>query len=339
MLISSSQTLIVNPLLGKSITAICFFLIVFEAGFLAYLIAGSTKKKPKNLLLSRMSLALCILVFFLISLGGLVRNAGAGLSCPDWPLCFGRVVPPMDFRVFLEWFHRLIAGGISLLLLGISFFVFSNKALRKQYGLHCGLAVLLLAAQIVLGGLTVLGLLSSKWVVSHLAFGLAFFSTILYLAMRFQQEKVSNPSSKIRGDLTIATSVGALVYFQAILGGLVSSNYAGLACPDFPTCFGQWIPEFSGVSGSIVLQMVHRAGALITTLSVVSFVIYIWRRFKATKIKVILGVVCFLLIAQLCLGIGSVLWGLPLPMSVAHLGTATTMMALFWMVAYEIRCS
>src|SRR5262249_55243856 len=128
------------------------------------------------------STGLAVLIFGLISLGGLVRNAGAGLACPDWPLCFGEVVPPMDYQIFLEWFHRLIAGTVSTLLLGLSVYIFWKPTLRKRLWKYCALALALLGAQVVLGGLTVLGLLNPKWVSSHLAVGLAFFGTVLVLS-------------------------------------------------------------------------------------------------------------------------------------------------------------
>src|SRR3954454_16192043 len=83
------------------------------------------------------SFSLTFLIFLLISLGGLVRNAGAGLSCPDWPLCYGRVVPPMSYQVFLEWFHRLIAGSVSCALIGITAFIAYKPLLRKPLLKFC----------------------------------------------------------------------------------------------------------------------------------------------------------------------------------------------------------
>jgi len=276
------------------------------------------------------SLALALLIFGLISLGGLVRNAGAGLSCPDWPLCYGKVVPPMDMQVFLEWFHRLIAGSVSVLLLSISAIVFAKADLRKRLGTYAASGLALLAAQIVLGGLTVLGLLDPKWVSSHLAVGIAFFGTMVLLALE-ARECTSPRKTKSSLLSTGATVVLTVVYLQIILGGVVSSNYAGLACPDFPTCYGQWIPELTGL---VKLQFMHRVGALVATIGVLSLVVAL----RSKKKTLWLGLTGLLLV-QLALGIGSVFMKLPLLMSVAHLAVGTALFGTLVVTRYETRRS
>ena len=272
--------------------------------------------------------ALVVGIFLLIALGGLVRNAGAGLSCPDWPLCFGHVVPPMNVQVFLEWFHRLVAGSLGIVLLAVSIYVFVTPALRARLGVLCALALALLAAQIVLGGLTVIGLLSPKWVTSHLAVGLAFFATLLMIALRaYSWDKAGSrkATSQHRG---LASAAFVVVYLQAILGGLVSSNYAGLACPDFPTCFGAWVPPFEGL---VKFQFLHRLGACVATIAVLGL-------FAATRRRTTLAwALPALLSVQIFLGVGSVIWQLPLPMSVAHLAVAALLLATTLVIRYELR--
>lgn len=272
-------------------------------------------------------------IFALIALGGLVRNAGAGLSCPDWPLCFGHVLPPMNVQIFLEWFHRLVAGSLGLVLLAVSLYVFFTPVLRARLGVLCAAALALLAAQIILGGLTVIGLLSPKWVTSHLAVGLAFFATLLLLFLRvltWDETPASRASANLR---RLATATVFIIYGQAILGGLVSSNYAGLACPDFPTCFGAWIPPFEGL---VRFQFLHRLGALAATVATFALFFALWRKPITERVSNIVWLLPVLVTLQVGLGVGSVLWQLPLPLSVAHLAVAAMLLATALTIRYEL---
>lgn len=282
------------------------------------------------------ALALTVETFLLISVGGVVRNAGAGLSCPDWPLCFGRVVPPMDYRVFLEWFHRLMAGSISVFLLAISTYVVFKPTLRKTIGWNCVAAIGLLAAQVILGGLTVLGLLDPKWVSSHLAVALGFFGVVVVTTLKLYDAKngLIRPIQTSR--LSAAAVITSMILFgQILLGGLVSSNYAGLACADFPKCNGQWLPVLEGLVG---YQVLHRIGAVAATIALTGFSILAWTRMPSKgRAGLALRTIPALLLLQLLLGVGSVFFQLPLPMSVAHLATATCMWAMMLVVTYEIR--
>ncbi len=290
--------------------------------------------------------SLALLVFILISLGGLVRNAGAGLSCPDWPLCYGKVVPPMDVKIFLEWFHRLIAGSVSTLLLGLNIVFLINRELRKKFSKHAFGALLLVLFQAFLGGMTVLGLLHPKWVSSHLVIGLVFFSTILWLAFRieFQFGKLFKfaenklPTQTRRNLATLSVFVFFILFAQILLGGLVSSNYAGLACLDFPTCNGQWFPELTGL---VKFQVLHRLGALVVTFSVLYLVVLLFREYK--KLDCVLAffawVLPVLLLIQVSLGVGSVFMRLPLLMSVAHLAVATLLIAALLGIRFSLKDS
>ena len=103
-------------------------------------------------------LVLAGLTFCLIDLGALVRAFDAGLACPDWPLCYGEVVPPFDLKVAFEWGHRAFAGSISLGLLALSAMGWPKRALRSRLVF----AWALLLTQVVFGGLTVL-LLLAPW--------------------------------------------------------------------------------------------------------------------------------------------------------------------------------
>lgn len=294
-----------------------------------------------------LSLTMSILIYSLISLGGLVRGAGAGLSCPDWPLCYGQILPEQMLKdgsvhaapaqIFLEWFHRLIAGGVSMLMLTVSTIVFANKNLRKDFGIFCILGLTFLAFQVVLGGLTVLGLLSPKWVSSHLVVGLAFFLTIISMTLHFQYKRngIDIHSVKRRWS-KLALAALSIVYFQIFLGGLVSSNFAALACLDFPTCNGKWIPE---LTGGVKFQFFHRVGAVITLFAVVSYLVKERKTIKSKLSKKISLAMPLLLSVQILLGVGMIFMHLPLLMAVAHLAVATAILGLMQVMVHESKYS
>src|SRR5688500_16689683 len=118
---------------------------------------------------------LVLATWALLVVGASVRVNGAGLACPDWPLCFGEVVPPIDLKVCFEFGHRVRAGGIGLAYLALGALVARRRAElgRGVLGLWASGAVVL-AVQIVLGGLTVLHLLAEWTVASHLVTGNLF---------------------------------------------------------------------------------------------------------------------------------------------------------------------
>jgi cytochrome c oxidase assembly protein subunit 15 len=283
---------------------------------------------------------LSVLVFLLIVVGGMVRNLGAGLSCPDWPLCQGRVIPVFDIRVFAEYFHRLFAASVSVLTLALAIKIFRDKELRAKLGGLMALALLLLASQVVLGGLTVLQLLKSEIVTLHLATGTLFFAAILTMALRTKQSEplmkaIPYESQKKWGWVAVCGTVaGFVLYGQIILGGIVSSHGAGLACPDFPKCLGEWWPGLSGVQG---LHFIHRLGAATASVTVLFFVYQVLSSSLPKGIRRLALGITVLLLTQISLGVGNVLLHLPVAMSVAHLAVAEALFALILMSTYEIR--
>jgi len=127
------------------------------------------------------------------NVGSVVRTTGSGLSCPDWPLCQGRLIPPLQFNVFLEWFHRLIALTVGLLLFATATAVALHAPTRARLGGLAALAVALYFAQALLGALTVWKLLDPSVVSGHLAVGLLLFSTLLTLALVAHHETLPLP--------------------------------------------------------------------------------------------------------------------------------------------------
>jgi cytochrome c oxidase assembly protein subunit 15 len=198
----------------------------------------------------------------LLVLGALVRAHGAGLACPDWPLCFGRLIPRFDFRVLFEVSHRYLAGTVSLSLAALSFVVWRQPELSRCAGRPLLVAWSVLGVQVVLGGLTVLLQLAPWTVTAHLLGGTAFCSALLWTTRElFERERRSARTALPRAVALAIPASAALLLAQLLLGGLVSSQAAGLACPDFPRCSGaSWAPSLSGLVG---LHVLHRLNALL----------------------------------------------------------------------------
>jgi cytochrome c oxidase assembly protein subunit 15 len=274
-------------------------------------------------------------MFALVVVGAVVRSTGSGLACPDWPLCEGRVIPRFEFHVLIEWFHRVLALGISVLLLVTTLWVLAHREVRARLGGLVALAVVLLAVQVLLGALTVWKLLHPVVVTGHLAVGLLLFVTFLTTSLvAGAHARVAAPALPARpaGLLAAFGAVAALAYAQAVLGGVVSTNHAGLACPDWPTCHGEWLPALHGLVG---LQMLHRFGAYLLAGAVL-LAAFAARQSADRGVRLGAWAAFALVLVQIALGVANVLLGLPTWASAAHLGTATLLIGTLLTVALRV---
>jgi heme A synthase len=284
---------------------------------------------------ARLGLSTALLMFALIVIGAAVRATGSGLSCPDWPLCQGRLIPPFEFHVLIEWCHRLVALLVGVMLLATALWVWAHAETRARLGALAGLAIALYFAQALLGALTVWKLLSPAMVSSHLAVGTLLFATLLTLGLTARAEAVPEGAGvtepRPAGLLPLAALATLWTWGQIVLGGVVSSTHAGLACPDWPTCYGRWLPPWDGPAA---LQMAHRFSAY--GLFVVILLTALCARRAgdarvAASASMALGQAAF----QLLLGIANVMLGTPVWLSVLHLGTAAAILALNVVTLFE----
>ncbi len=289
---------------------------------------------------ARLALVTTVTMFFLIVVGSVVRTTGSGLACPDWPLCHGRLIPPFQFNVLIEWFHRLLALVVSVMLASTVVWVFARRAVRARLAGLATLAVLLLAAQILLGALTVWKLLSPAIVGSHLAVALLLFTTLLLLALAADHEARRRSPDWERAEVTprprrllpLFGLAATLTYAQAVLGGAVSTNHAGLVCPDWPTCNGVWFPPMEGLVG---LQMSHRFGAYL--LVVVMIVLFArTRRVADAGVRAAAQMTLSFTLAQVVFGVSNVFLGTPVWLSAVHLATAAAILALAVVGTYRV---
>lgn len=304
--------------------------------------------------LARVSTALAFLV---VTIGAWVRLTDAGLGCPDWPGCYGQLVVsesltsdataaeaygrPVDTgKAWREMIHRYLASTLGLLIVAMAVIAWRKRGAPGQPWRVPLALVGLVVFQGLLGMWTVTLLLKPLIVVAHLLGGLATLSLLFWLA-RGSSAVATRPPPGLRTLGVVATL--ALVA-QIALGGWTSANYAALACPDFPTCQTQWWPEIADFGEGFVLwrglgvdyeggvldhparvaiHFTHRLGALLATTLLAVFALGLLRR-DATRGagSVVLGA----LAVQVGLGISIVIWGVPLPIAVAHNGVAALLL-------------
>ncbi len=272
-----------------------------------------------------------------------MRATDSGLACPDWPLCYGKVVPPPDFQIWMEVGHRIYSGFISLFLLFEIYLVLKEAYLRPRFGWEAVLSGIVIVNQIVLGALTVTRKLDPTTVNLHL------LNAVLFLLLTITiNVKCTTYLRSEEGDLAIFgwgeifSSRGALLlitffftYFQLYLGGRVSSNNAGLACPDWPTCGGSWLPP---MVGHIRFQMEHRFMAyLILLLVIINFSIAIFGRYDRRS-KFFSKMALHICGLQIIIGVMNVLFQLPTLLTALHTGTGVALLctlyiALFYRIA------
>ena len=280
--------------------------------------------------LSTLAAGLVAVTWALIVFGASVRVHGAGLACPDWPLCFGEVVPAIDVGVAFEFGHRVLAGTVSLAFLGLlAGLVAARGALPRWIPRVGGLALGVLAVQVVLGGLTVLELLAEWTVTSHLVAGNTFCLLLFVLALGLREVGAPVRRAAVPGWARWSGgAVAALALVQLALGGLVASSHAGLVCgPVWPTCGnGAWFPTWGGLVG---LHLAHRwvaYGLWVAALANAASLAGAPRARRA-------GWAVFAAVTgQAGLGIANVLLALPVEVTLLHsFGATATVLSLTWL--------
>ena len=202
-----------------------------------------------------------VLLLLLLVWGNVVAGIGAGLACPDWPLCYGRVLPPLRWDVVMEAGHRLLAAltGVALLVLGI------HRLLRwRGWGRVVPvLVVLLLVLQVFLGAVVVLLEIPVREVTLHFAVAVTMFVLTLYVA-HFDGRRLV-PLFSLSSASAPLFVLGVLVVVQSVLGAYVRHSGAAMACgAQFPACLGYMVPPT--LEGGVLVHFVHRGVAYLLLL-------------------------------------------------------------------------
>jgi protoheme IX farnesyltransferase len=259
-----------------------------------------------------------ITTYVLIVLGGVVRATGAGLACPDWPLCHGRLIPPLQGLILIEYSHRLVASVVGLLTLAVAISAWR----RRIFPAHAALAVLLVGVQIVLGGLTVRTELSAWLVVAHLGTAMAFFATLVALTARAWLRDQPGQRTRFR---TLALVTVVATFGLVLLGGYVSATEAGVACPDWPLCYGQILPSSSG---PVAVHMLHRFAAAFVGLLIILTAAAAYRTQRGrSDVQAASAIAVGLLVLQVLLGALNVEYRLAPGVTTSHLATAAALFA------------
>ena len=297
----------------------------------------------------RIKISILALTLIVIVFGAYVRLTDAGLGCPDWPGCYGKLLTSGTSgyaeadvydsgKAWREMIHRYLAGFLGIGILGLALYSFrQGKGFRSlEFSL-----VPLVVLQSVLGMFTVTLLLQPLVVSTHLMGGLTILSVLWWSLLR--DSGFTSLGTKKAGLLKKLGWFSFMVLVvQIFFGGWTSTNYAALACTDFPTCQGTFLPPMHfreaftlwrglgidyehGILDSATrttIHFVHRVWALVTVVSIACFLIvsilFGDRRLKLSSLLVFLAMT-----TQVGLGISNILFGLPLAVAVAFTRTAS----------------
>ncbi|MGB3612546.1 MAG: heme A synthase [Elainellaceae cyanobacterium] len=233
---------------------------------------------------------MAIATFVLMAIGSATRVMNAGLACPDWPLCYGTLVPTqqMNLQVFLEWIHRLDASLIGLMAIALVTLSWRRRSQVPGWLPWASIGALaLVLVQGLLGGLTVTQLLRFDIVTAHLGTALLFFVTLLTIGVLLLPTQDKREVSAPRFLPAVGLAAGTLVYLQSLSGGLVGSQWALHQCLQ--------------LTQLCAVVNVHLLGVIPVAVAAVATVVMGWRS-PASGLKRMAQTAGALLLAQIFLG-------------------------------------
>jgi heme a synthase len=317
---------------------------------------------PRYRLFRRLALAGVVLTFAVVVLGAWVRLSDAGLGCPDWPGCYGHLSVddaasnvdvineafphrPFEYhKAVKEMVHRYFASTLGLLIVALAGLAIANRRDPQQPVVLPIALVALVIFQGLLGMWTVTLLLKPLIVVLHLLGGLATLSLLAWLAFASAASGTETRNVPFLKRITVAAL--AVLALQIALGGWTSSNYAALACPDFPTCQNSLWPHMDvkdafilwrglGIDyeggvldhpARVAIHFMHRLGAVLAALMLGFASVAAIRLGPTRGVRIAGAVLGAVLVCQLILGPVMVMRALPLTLATAHNGVAALLL-------------
>ncbi len=304
--------------------------------------------------------AACACALVVVVLGAYVRLTDAGLGCPDWPGCYGELILPADDsaraaaqaafpdrpldagKAWREMIHRYLASGLGFLILLAAAISWRNREDPRQPHVLPMILLGVVIFQGILGMWTVTLLLKPLIVMAHLIGGLTTTGILFWLILdhhRRKQPRTAHPITALALISLVALGM------QISLGGWTSSNYAAMACPDLPTCGGEWWPDEADFAEAFVMwrglgvdyeggvletparvaiHFTHRLGAIVASLLLGLAAWRAWQAGGALRPAAV-WLVCALA-AQIAIGLGIVRFGLPLSLATMHNGVAALLL-------------
>jgi heme o synthase len=270
-----------------------------------------------------LSAAAALVTYGLVVLGGVVRVSASGLGCPDWPLCHGRLLPPLDLHAIIEYSHRTAASLASLLVVLTALAAWTWWRNRRDLLLPATAAVGLLAVQVVLGAITVWLELPPIIVLAHLATALALLGTVCVTAGNAWWAPLNGFVD--RRSVQLALAAAAATYLLILTGSLVVGTGAGGACVAWPLCGGGFTLTFDRLP---VIQLLHRAAsALLGVLIVISLFSVLSRHRRQPSVRATVALTLAALGFQVAVGAAVVTLHLPPVLRGLHLALASAVWA------------
>jgi protoheme IX farnesyltransferase len=229
----------------------------------------------------RLALLSVVMTLALVTIGVIVRATGSGMGCPDWPLCHGRLIPPLDdYQAWIEWVHRTVAAAIGFVVLALAFVAFRDHRDRPSLLWPSVGVVFLVGFQAWLGRETVRLNNSGESVTAHLAAAMALVGLLVYILVRsLYPASIGGRGGSQR--FTLLAAFGAMAVFALLLfGSQVTATSQWFVFPDWPLMNGSLLPPLSDGN---VAHVLHRWVAIVVGLIVAAVALAAWRTQRSNR--------------------------------------------------------